>query len=344
MHEFTSHETGSRCEAGASARRLRRLRGSASLRALRREHHLRVDQLVQPIFVVERESDAGPVPSMPGVMRHALASIPEAIDSIAKSGVRSVLLFGVPATKDEQGSSAWDEEGVVPRAVRLLKRAAPGVTVMTDVCLCAYTTHGHCGLVDGGRVLNDESLVGIARMAEAHAAAGADIVAPSCMFDGAVAAIRASLDGGGHGDVGILAYAVKYASAFYGPFRDAAGSSPRFGDRRTHQMDPANGDEALAEAGQDLAEGADILMVKPGLPCLDVVRRLHEAFVGVPIAAYQVSGEYSSLVAAAERGWIDLRSAALESLVALRRAGAGIIVTYFADRVGRWLDEAEAGS
>lgn len=325
-----------------SARRLRRLRDTPSLRALRREHHLRAEQLIQPIFVVENDRAAGPIESMPGVLRHRLDELPEVAASIVASGVRSVLLFGIPAEKDERGEGASDPEGVIPRAVRTLRRVAPSLTVITDVCLCAYTTHGHCGVLDGERIDNDESLPVIARAALAHAEAGAHLVAPSCMFDGAVGAIRRALDEGGCAPTGILAYSVKYASAFYGPFRDAAGSAPRFGDRRSHQMEPANGDEAILEAEQDVAEGADIVMVKPGMPCLDIVRRLADRLTGVPIAAYQVSGEYAALVAAARAGWLDLRSAALESLLAMRRAGASMIVTYFADRVGGWLEGAES--
>jgi porphobilinogen synthase len=326
-----------------SVKRLRTLRATESLRALRREHHLRVDQLIQPIFVAEDPRDAGPIASMPGVARHSLQDLPNVAGRILASGVRTVLLFGLTREKDPLGESALDPQGVIANAVRLLRRCAPELAIVTDVCLCAYTDHGHCGVIEDGRIANDPSLERIARMAAVHAEAGADLVAPSCMFDGAVAAIRRELESAGLSDTGILSYTVKYASAFYGPFRDAAGSAPQFGDRRSHQMDPANGAEALAEAAADLDEGADVLMVKPGLPCLDIIRRLSERFEGVPIAAYQVSGEYATLVAAAERGWIDLRGAALESLLAFRRAGATIIVSYFADRVGEWLRMADEG-
>lgn len=320
-------------------RRLRRLRATPALRALRREHRLHPASLVQPLFVVEDAQRAGPIDAMPGVCRLALDEVAPTAARLADVGVGGVLLFGLPALKDALGERAADREGVVPEAVRRIRSATADLVVITDLCLCASTDHGHCAALDGDRILNDESFDVLGRAAIAHAAAGADLVAPSGMLDGAVGAIRAALDGAGARDTGILAYTVKYASAFYGPFREAADSAPRHGDRRSHQMDPANGDEALEEARLDLAEGADILMVKPALPALDIVRRLHERFEGVPIAAYQVSGEYAALVAAAERGWLDLRATALESLLAIRRAGAEILITYFAERAAAWLAE-----
>ncbi|MFO0830046.1 MAG: porphobilinogen synthase [Phycisphaerales bacterium] len=324
-------------------RRPRRLRLSAGLRGLRREHHLRVDQLVQPVFFADDASHAGPIASMPGIRRLRVTDAASEAHRLRAAGVTAALVFGVPATKDDEGTRAADPDGVVPRAVRAMRDAVPDLVLVTDLCLCAYTTHGHCGAIDGGRVLNDVSNDLLARAALAHAAAGADLVAPSCMFDGIVGAVRTALDDAGFEDTGILSYAVKYASSFYGPFRDAAGSAPAFGDRRTHQMDPANASEAMLEATLDVDQGADILMVKPALPSLDIVRRLRERFEGIPIAAYQVSGEYAALVAAAERGWLDLRATALESLLAIRRAGADVIVSYFADRAARWLHEAETG-
>ena len=325
----------------ASFRRLRRLRSTPALRGLRREHHLRADQLVQPLFVVEDPRLAGPVESMPGVVRLTLAEVASAAATLHAAGIRAVLLFGLPAEKDHAGLAAADEQGIVPRAVAAIRSAAPDLAVITDLCLCASTDHGHCAPVEDGRVLNDEALDTLGRAAVAHAAAGADLVAPRGMLDGGVAAIRAALDDAGFAERGILAYSAKYASAFYGPFREAARSAPAFGDRRSHQMDPANVAEAIEEAAADLAEGADIVMVKPAGPCLDVVRRLRDRFEGTPIAAYQVSGEYAALMAAAERGWLDLRAAALESLLGIRRAGASIIVTYFAERAAGWLAELE---
>lgn len=330
--------------ATRSLARLRRLRATPALRALRREHVLRADQLVQPLFVTEDPQLAGPVESMPGVRRLALAEVAATAERLFVAGVRAVLLFGIPIEKDPDGRSAAAEDGVVPRAVRELRRAAPGLAIATDLCLCAYTDHGHCAPIADGRVLNDEAMETLGLAAAAHARAGADLVAPSGMLDGVVGAVRRALDDDGCQETGILAYSVKYASSFYGPFRDAAHSAPAFGDRRTHQMDPGNGDEALREAALDLAEGADILMVKPAGPCLDVVHRLHGAFEGVPLAAYQVSGEYAALCAASERGWLDLRAAALESLLAIRRAGAGMVITYFAERAARWIAESQEAS
>lgn len=327
-----------------SSTRLRRLRATPALRALRREHALRPDQLMQPLFVAEAPELAGAVDSMPGVRRLALAEVAPAAERLFDAGVRAVLLFGIPLGKDSDGRSAAAENGVVPAAVRAIRRAVPELAIATDLCLCAYTDHGHCAPIADGRVLNDEAMETLGLAALAHASAGADLVAPSGMLDGVVGAVRRALDGDGFTETGILAYTVKYASAFYGPFRDAAHSAPSFGDRRTHQMDPANAAEALREAELDLAEGADILMVKPAGPCLDVVHRLATRFEGVPIAAYQVSGEYAALCAAGERGWLDVRAASMESLLAIRRAGAGMIITYFAERAARWLAEDQGVS
>jgi porphobilinogen synthase len=277
-----------------------------------------------------------PVESMPGIERFSISELVAEATEIQAAGVGAVLLFGIPAAKDEAGSGAYDSEGIVQMAVRALKEAHPDLLVITDVCLCEYTSHGHCGFVRDGDVDNDISVELIARTAISHAEAGADAVAPSDMMDGRVGAIRTQLDEEGHPNTPIIAYSAKYSSAFYGPFREAAESAPEFGDRRGYQMDPANALEAIREARLDLEEGADVVMVKPALPYLDVVRRVKDE-TGAPVAAYHVSGEYSMLKAAAENGWIDERAAALESLVAIRRAGADMIVTYYAKDAAAWL-------
>lgn len=308
--------------------RMRRLRRSAGLRRLVAETRLHPGQLVWPLFV-KTGGDATPIPAMPGVFQHPLRDAGDLARRAADLGLGGVLLFGIPDEKDEVGSGAYDPRGVVQEAVRAMKRAAPDTVVVTDVCLCEYTSHGHCGVLRGDEVDNDPSLELLARAAVSHAEAGADLVAPSDMMDGRVGAIRQSLDAAGFLQTPVMSYAAKYASAFYGPFREAAGSAPRSGDRRSYQMDPPNGDEALKEIALDLEEGADLVMVKPGLPCLDVIRRAKEQFGG-PIAAYQVSGEYSMIKFAAERGALDGDRAMWEATVALRRAGADIIITYAA--------------
>ena len=318
------------------ATRLRRLRRTETLRALVRETELSPAHLIQPAFVVAGEDIREEVESMPGIERFSISGLVEEAGEIAAAGVRSLMLFGVPATKDESGSGAYDDEGIVQMAVRALKEAHPDLAVITDVCLCEYTSHGHCGFVRDGEVDNDITVELLAKVALSHAEAGADAVAPSDMMDGRIGAIRFQLDEEGHADVPILAYSAKYASAFYGPFRDAADSTPEFGDRRGYQMDPANGAEAVREAELDLDEGADILMVKPATPYLDVVRRVKDA-TGAPVAAYHVSGEYSMLKAAAANGWIDERPAVLETLTSIRRAGADAIVTYYAKEAAAWL-------
>jgi porphobilinogen synthase len=299
-----------------------------------------VDQLIHPLFITAQPGVVRAIPSMPGHAQWAVDRLDEEADVLTALGVPAVLLFGLPATKDACGSAAWDPAGPVPQAIAALKRQAPDLLVIADVCLCEYTDHGHCGIVQGtsGVVENDATLPLLARAAVAYADAGVDIVAPSAMMDGQVAAIRAGLDAAGHQQIPILAYAAKFASAFYGPFRDAAGSAPQFGDRRAYQMDPANGREALREVALDAAEGADLLMVKPAGPYLDILRQMRDR-TDLPLVAYQVSGEYAMLKAAAERGWIDERRAALESLIGIRRAGADLIITYYAKEAARWLQE-----
>jgi porphobilinogen synthase len=318
--------------------RLRRTRRTAGLRGLVRETRLSSEDLVYPIFVIAGEDVRNPVASMPGIFQlsinHAVAEAQRAHDL----GIHAVLLFGIPDQKDEAATGAYDSEGVVQLATRAIKEAAPELLVVTDVCLCEYTSHGHCGVVEKvtGEVLNDVSLELLARTAASQAEAGADIVAPSDMMDGRVAAIRSELDNEGFENTPIMAYAAKYASAFYGPFREAADSAPQFGDRRSYQMDPANAREALVETGLDIEEGADIVMVKPALPYLDVLRRVREA-TDLPVAAYNVSGEYAMVKAAAQNGWLDEQRAVIEALTGIKRAGADIIITYHAPDVARWL-------
>jgi len=315
-------------------RRLRRLRRTATLRALVRETRLSPDMFVLPLFVCDGEGVRREVPSMPGVFN---LSVDEAVKEVAAAradGVNSVILFGIPDRKDDIGSLAYDPEAPVQSAIRAIKREVAGVLVATDVCLCEYTDHGHCGIVIDQEIVNDATVDQLVRAALSHAAAGADIVAPSDMMDGRVGAIRHALDERGFENTAIMAYAAKYCSAFYGPFRDAAGSTPQFGDRRSHQMDPANAAEALREVELDIAEGADIVMVKPAITYLDVIARVKEAF-NFPTAAYHVSGEYAMLKAAARNGWIDEPRAMLETLTAIRRAGADIIITYYAREAAR---------
>jgi porphobilinogen synthase len=309
--------------------RPRRLRRTEGLRALVRETRLHPSQLVLPLFVRSGRGVRTPIGSMPGCHQTSVDESVRDAERAWSAGVRAVLLFGIPDTKDAIGSSGWDEHGPVQEAVRALKRALPDVVAITDVCLCEYTDHGHCGVLKGDSVDNDATLELLAREAVSHAAAGADVVAPSDMMDGRVGAIRRALDAAGHHETPILSYAAKFAGAFYGPFREAAESAPRFGDRRAYQMDAANADEALREVRQDIEEGADIVMVKPAGPFLDVIHRVKRE-TGHPLAAYQVSSEYAMIQAAAERGWIDGERAMMESLLSIRRAGADFIVTYFA--------------
>ena len=319
------------------ATRLRRLRKTGVLRDMVRETELSPKHLVYPMFVELGTDSRTPIEAMPGVERLSISHAVEEAGVAQALGIPSVLLFGIPAEKDEQGSGAYDEEGVVQLAVRAIKEAHPELVVITDVCLCEYTSHGHCGVVrPDGEVDNDMSLELLAKTAISQANAGADIVAPSDMMDGRVGALRSQLDAEGHSELPIIAYSAKFASAFYGPFREAAGSTPAFGDRRSYQMDPANSDEAVREALLDVEEGADVVMVKPALPYLDVIRRVKEATL-LPVAAYNVSGEYAMLKAAAAAGYLDERSAVLESLTGIRRAGADIVITYHAKDVAQWL-------
>jgi porphobilinogen synthase len=317
--------------------RLRRLRSTRALRGLVRETHLDPSDFVYPMFVAHGVDRREPIESMPGIDRLSIALAVDEAGEAAALGIPAVLLFGLPASKDELGSGAWDDEGIVQLATRALKEAHPQLLVIADLCLCEYTSHGHCGVVrDDGSVDNDATLELLARTAVSQARAGADVIAPSDMMDGRVGVIRRALDDEGLSETPILAYSAKFASAFYGPFRDAADSAPAFGDRRSYQMDPANGSEALREARLDVEEGADILMVKPALPYLDLIRTIKDD-TGLPLAAYNVSGEYAMLKAAAAAGYLDERSAVLEALTSIRRAGADVVITYHAKEAARWL-------
>ncbi len=313
--------------------RLRRFRRTAPLRALVRETHLALDQFVMPLFVAP---DGLRNEELPGMSRYTVDELLHEVEELVRAGVQSVILFGIPSEKDEQATGAWEDDGIVQQALRALRPRFPELVLMTDVCLCEYTSHGHCGVIVDGEVHNDQSVELLARTALSHVEAGADVVAPSDMMDGRVAGIREALDDRGCESTPILAYSAKYASAFYGPFRETADSTPSFGDRRGYQMDPANVREALRECELDLDEGADALMIKPALPYLDVIRAVREAF-DVPIAAYNVSGEYAMVKAAARAGWLDERTAALESLTAIKRAGADLILSYWTKDLAQWL-------
>ncbi len=316
--------------------RMRRLRRTDALRRMVQETHLQPSDFIYPLFVVHGQGVRREVPSMPGVYQLSVDQAVQEAEDAYRLGIPAVILFGIPAHKDPIGQENFAPEGIVQQAIRAIKAAVPDLVVITDVCMCEYTDHGHCGIVDEREVVNDPTLEIYGRVAVSHAEAGADMVAPSGMMDGQVGAIRAALDAAGFGHIPIMAYAAKYASSFYGPFRDAAQSPPRFGDRRGYQMNPANAREALREVALDIAEGADIVMVKPALAYLDIIRQVREAFP-VPVAAYQVSGEYAMIKAAAQRGWLDERAVALESLLAIKRAGADLILTYFAKDAARWL-------
>jgi porphobilinogen synthase len=317
--------------------RPRRLRESPLIRRMVQETRLRVENLILPLFTVHGRGVRDPIASMPGVWRLSLDELLKEAKDAASMGIPAVLLFGVPQTKDPRGSEAYAEDGIVQQAARAVKETIPDLLVATDVCLCQYTSHGHCGVVEDGRIKNDASVELLARVAVSHVESGADIVAPSDMMDGRVGAIREALDDAGYTEAPIMAYSAKYASAFYGPFREAVDSVPQFGDRRSYQMDPANAVEALREVGLDVDEGADIVMVKPALPYLDVIARVRQEF-GLPVAAYSVSGEYAMIKAAGRLGWLDEERAMLEALTAIRRAGADLIITYFARAAARLLE------
>lgn len=319
--------------------RMRRTRQNEALRSMVRETHLQTSQLIYPIFIAEGTTQPLPITSMPGIVQWPLEMLGQEAKRLLNLGIPAVLLFGIPAEKDAVGSQAYAEQGIIQQAIRLLKATVPELLVITDVCLCEYTDHGHCGVIHNGDVLNDESLELLARMATSHVEAGADIVAPSDMMDGRVGALRHVLDEQGYTQTPIMAYSAKFASAFYGPFREAAGSTPQFGDRRSYQMDPANAREALREVELDIREGADIVMVKPAMAYMDVIHRVRE-YCDLPLAVYNVSGEYSMIKAAAQQGWIDERRVIMEVLTGLRRAGADMIITYFAPEVAQWLKEA----
>jgi len=316
--------------------RLRRLRKNENIRRLVRENHLWVDDLIYPIFIEDGKDIKKEIPSMPGIFRWSLDRVNEELDEVVNLGIPAVLLFGIPSYKDEVGSDTWNEEGIIQRAIRHIKKHYPNLYVITDVCFCEYTLHGHCGVLHDYDVDNDLTLENTKKQVASHAKAGADMVAPSGMMDGVVKTIRETLDEAGYKHIPIMAYSAKYASSYYGPFREAADSTPAFGDRRTYQMDPANRREALREVAIDIEEGADIVMVKPALSYLDIIRDLRNTF-NVPIAAYNVSGEYSMIKAAGKLGWIDEKKVMLETLISMKRAGADIIITYFAKEVAKIL-------
>lgn len=320
--------------------RTRRLRQTVAMRDMVRENHVRVDELIYPLFVMEGENLAEPVESMPGICQYSLDRMNEELDRVKEAGIPAILIFGIPAHKDEVGSGAYDEHGIVQEAIRRIKKDYPDLIVIADVCLCEYTSHGHCGLIRDGIILNDETLPLLAKSAVSYAEAGADIVAPSDMMDKRVGAIRKTLDEAGFTYTPIMAYSAKFASGYYGPFRDAAHSAPGFGDRKTYQMDPANGQEALREVEEDLEEGADLIIAKPAMAYMDIIRAIHENY-NVPIVAYNVSGEYAMVKAAAANGWIDEKKIVMENMIGMKRAGAKMIITYHALDVARWIREEE---
>lgn len=318
--------------------RTRRLRRTETLRSMVREEHVRIDELIYPVFVIAGENICNPVESMPGIYQYSLDRIGEELDRVVEAGIKAVLVFGIPDHKDEVGSGAYDEHGIVQEAIRLMKKEYPDLLVIADVCLCEYTSHGHCGLIRDGEILNDETLPLLAKAAVTYAQAGADIIAPSDMMDKRVAAIREALDENGFINIPILSYSAKFASGYYGPFRDAAHSAPGFGDRKTYQMDPANGQEALREVEEDILEGADMIIAKPALAYMDVMKEISLNY-NIPIVAYNVSGEYAMVKAAAENGWIDEKKIVMENMVGFKRAGAKMIITYHALDVARWIKE-----
>ncbi len=320
--------------------RTRRLRMNETLRNMIREEHVRIDELIYPIFVTAGENIVNPVESMPGICQYSLDRIGEELDRIWEAGIRSILIFGIPDHKDEVGSGAYDAHGIVPEAIRVIKKKYPKLYVIADVCLCEYTSHGHCGLIKDGEILNDETLPLLAKSSVEYAKAGADMIAPSDMMDKRVAAIREALDSEGFINTPILSYSAKFASGYYGPFRDAAHSAPGFGDRKTYQMDPANGQEALREVEEDIIEGADMIIAKPAMAYMDVIKEISLNY-NIPIVAYNVSGEYAMVKAAAANGWIDEKKIVMENMTGLKRAGAKAIITYHALDVARWIREDE---
>lgn len=320
--------------------RTRRLRTTGGIRSLVRENQLKVDDLIYPIFIEEGKGIKKEIESMPGIFRFSMDILPEELDAVMELGIRAIILFGIPDSKDEIGSETWNDQGIIQKSIRFIKKHYPELYVITDVCFCEYTSHGHCGIVHNNDVDNDATLKNLSKQAISHARAGADMVAPSGMMDGMIRTLRESLDKEGFYQLPIMSYAVKYSSSYYGPFRDAADSAPSFGDRRTYQMDPANRREAFREADFDKEEGADILMVKPALSYLDIIRDLKNNY-NLPIACYNVSGEYAMIKAAGEKGWIDERKVMMESLLSMKRAGADLIITYFAKEVARLLREQQ---
>ena len=320
--------------------RTRRLRTTGGIRSLVRENQLKIDDLIYPIFIEEGKGIKKEIESMPGIFRFSLDILPEELNTVKELGIRAIILFGIPDSKDEIGSETWNDQGIIQKSIRFIKKHYPELYVITDVCFCEYTSHGHCGIIHNNDVDNDATLKNLSKQAISHARAGADMVAPSGMMDGMIRTLRKSLDKEGFYQLPIMSYAVKYSSSYYGPFRDAADSAPSFGDRRTYQMDPANRREAFREADFDKAEGADILMVKPALSYLDIIRDLRNNY-NIPIACYNVSGEYAMIKAAGEKGWIDEQKVMMESLLSMKRAGADLIITYFAKEVARLLREQQ---
>lgn len=320
--------------------RMRRLRNNGIIRDMVRENHIRVDELIYPIFVIEGENICNPIESMPGINQYSVDRLHEEMDRVAECGIKAVLLFGIPAHKDEVGSEAYNDNGITQQAIRFIKENYKDIVVIADVCLCEYTSHGHCGLVKEGKILNDETLPLLAKAAVSYAKAGADIVAPSDMMDKRVKAIRQALDSEGYKDIPIMSYSAKFASCYYSPFRDAAHSAPEFGDRKTYQMDPANGKEALREVEEDIIEGADLIIAKPALGYMDIIKDIPNNY-NIPIVAYNVSGEYSMVKAAAMNGWIDEKKMVMENMIGLKRAGAKMIITYHALEVAGYLKEEQ---
>ena len=318
--------------------RTRRLRQTAALRSMVRENHIRVEELIYPLFVIDGKDIAEPVLSMPGICQYSVDRMKEELDRVVLAGIPAILIFGIPDHKDEVGSGAYDENGIVQRAIRQIKQDYPDLIVIADVCLCEYTAHGHCGLVREGVILNDQTLPLLAKTAVSYAKAGADIIAPSDMMDKRIGVIRKALDEAGFAYTPIMAYSAKFASGYYGPFRDAAHSAPGFGDRKTYQMDPANGREAMREVEEDIREAADMIIAKPAMAYMDIIRDIHDSY-NIPIVAYNVSGEYAMVKAAAANGWIDEKKIVMENLIGMKRAGAKMIITYHALDAARWITE-----